>query len=317
MPLLNYSIENIYEEKAIGEREMEDNLIITRSKELNQAKTVAYILLILTAFGWSLSTILCKVCIGTVSTAHILMVRAVVASFVIFLAAPRKIINVDKDHLKSGLILGVLIFCAYFLGVICLKYTTASKAGFLMAFNVLLVPTAEAIIKKRLPSKWIVISVVISLVGLQFISGINGTGFNFGDFLAFLCAVFYTVYTIALDRLGRNKDNLTLSFMQMAVLGICALIVVLLFEGINLTGIRISLLPLLVMGVFGMAMPTFFQTKAQKVASTESVGIILLGDPLFTLILAYLFLHETILPSGLLGGGLILLSCVIAIIKKV
>jgi drug/metabolite transporter (DMT)-like permease len=71
------------------------------------------------------------------------------------------------------------------------------------------------------------------------------------------------------------------------------------------------------MGVVGMALPNFFQTKAQKTASTESVGIILLADPLFTLILAALFLREPIFLSGLIGGGLILISCVIAIIKKI
>jgi len=296
---------------------MEDNLVLAQPEKLNQARTVAYLLLFLTAFGWSLSTVLCKVCIGTISAAHILMVRAVVAAVVIFLAAPRKILSTDKAHLKSGLALGLIVFCAYFLGVLCLKYTTASKAGFLMSFNVLLVPAAEAVIKRRLPSKWIVISVGISLIGLQFISGMNGTGFNLGDLLATLGAAAYTAYTIALDRWGKNKDDFVLAFMQLVGLGLCSFLAVFLFEGINLPGIRMSLLPLLVMGFFGMALPTLFQTKAQKTASTESVGIILLADPLFTLAMAYLFLHEPIFFSGLLGGGLILVACIIAIIKKI
>ncbi|HHT63889.1 MAG TPA: DMT family transporter, partial [Clostridia bacterium] len=285
---------------------MENDLILTQQEKVQQAKSVAYLLLILTAFGWSLSTVLCKVCISTISAAHILMARAAIASVAIFFIAPKKITAADKAHVKSGLTLGLIVFCAYYFGVICLKYTTASKAGFLMAFNVLLVPAIEAVIKKRLPSKWIVISVGISLIGLQLISGINGTGFNFGDFLAFLCAVFYSIYTIALGRWGRDKDDIVLSFFQTAALGVCAFLAVVLFEGIDLQGIRMTVLPLLLMGVVGMALPTFFQTKAQKTASTESVGIILLADPLFTLILAALFLREPIFLSGLIGGGLIL-----------
>ena len=50
---------------------MENDLILTQQEKVQQAKSVAYLLLILTAFGWSLSTVLCKVCISTISAAHI------------------------------------------------------------------------------------------------------------------------------------------------------------------------------------------------------------------------------------------------------
>ncbi|MGI6686345.1 MAG: DMT family transporter [Bacillota bacterium] len=296
---------------------MKEDLLEARLEKVGHAKIIAYILLILTAFGWGLSTVLGKVLVGTITPAHILLVRAVIASFVIFLAAPGKIVTLNRADFRAGAILGFIIFTSYYLGIFSLKYTTASKAAFLMALNVLLVPASEAVLKKRLPSKWIVISVIFSLIGLQLISGINGDGFNFGDFLAFLCAVTYTVYTIALDRWGRDKDDFILSFVQLAILGICSFLVIVLFEEFDLSGVWISLLPLLAMGVFGTGMATLFQTKAQKTASTESVGIILLADPLFTLVLAALFLREPIFISGLVGGGLILLSCVIAIIKKI
>lgn len=297
---------------------MVENIMSVQPEEkVNHAKTIAYLLLFLTAFGWGLSTVLGKLCIGTISPAHILMVRAVVASMVIFLAAPMKIMTVDREDLKVGALLGFVIFIAYFLGISSLKYTTASKAGFLMAFNVLFVPAVEAVIKKRLPSKWIVMSVVLSLIGLQLISGINGDGFNFGDLLAVLCAAAYTIYTIMLDRWGQDKDDFVLSFIQLVVLGIASFFAVVLFEEIDFAGVRGSILPLVVMGVFGTGLATLFQTKAQKTASTESVGIILLADPLFCLLLAFLFLHEPIFISGLLGGGLIMLSCMIAIIKKI
>lgn len=296
---------------------MDENLILSQPEKVDHAKTMAYLLLFFTSFGWALSTVLGKVLVGTISPAHILMVRAVVASAVIFLAAPRRIIHINRADVKVGVMLGAVIFSAYFLGISSLLYTTASKGAFLMAFNVLFVPVAEAVLKRRLPSRWIVISVLLSLLGLKLISGINGDGFNFGDLLAILCAAAYTVYTIMLDRFGRDKDDYVLSFIQLMVLAVCSFLIVVLFERIDFSGIRASLLPLIIMGVFGTGLATLFQTKAQKTASTESVGIILLADPLFALLLVFVFLQEPIFLSGLLGAVFIMLSCFIAIIKKV
>jgi len=297
---------------------MVENIMAAQPEvKANHDKTVAYLLLFLTAFGWGLSTVLGKLCIGTISPAHILMIRAVIAAGVIFAAAPKKIIAFDREDLKAGALLGFVIFIAYFLGITSLKYTSASKAGFLMAFNVLFVPAVEAVLKKRLPSKWIMMSVALSLIGLQLISGINGDGFNFGDFLAVLCAAAYTIYTIILDRWGKDKDDFILAFIQLVVIGIASFLIVVLFEEIDITGVGGNLLPLVFMGVVGTGLATLFQTKAQKTASTESVGIILLADPLFSLLLAFLILHEPIFLSGLLGGVLIMVSCIIAIIKKI
>ncbi|ATW25212.1 DMT family transporter [Candidatus Formimonas warabiya] len=295
----------------------EELTVLQQPNKVDSGQALAYTLLFLTAFSWGLSTVLSKVCISALPPGHILMVRAAIATLILFLASPRKILKMGREDLKTGLLLGLIVFFAYYLGIASLKYTSASKAGFLMALNVLFVPAAEAVLKKRLPSKWVVTSVLISLVGLKFISGINGGSFNFGDLLAFFCAVAYSVYTICLDRFGRDKDDYVLSFIQVAVLAVAAFCGAFFLEGFHLGAVQANLLPLLVMGVFGTGAATLFQTKAQKTASPESVGIILLADPICTLVLAAVFLHETILFSGLIGGGLIVLSCIIAIVKKV
>ncbi|MDD2496708.1 MAG: DMT family transporter [Desulfitobacteriaceae bacterium] len=288
------------------------------SSKIDRGKlTSAYLLLFLTAFGWGLSTVLGKMMIGSITPTHILMVRAWVAALVIFCASPGKVLAVKKGDLTAGLLLGLILFFSYYLGIASLKYTTASKAGFLMALSLLFVPSAETLLKRRLPSRWIVFSVFLSLLGLRLISGINGGSFNYGDLLAVGSAGLYALYTIVMDRIGKNKDDYLLSFILLLVLAVAATCGAVGFEGFNYTGIKENIYPLLLMGVVGTGLATLFQTKAQKTASSESVGIILLAEPLFTLIFAAIFLHETIYFSGLMGGILILLSLVVAVVKKV
>jgi drug/metabolite transporter (DMT)-like permease len=291
---------------------------LTVSSDISRSKlTSAYFLLLLTAFGWGLSTVLGKGMIGSISPTHILMVRAWVAVLVIFCASPGKLLAMKKGDLKAGLFLGLILFFSYYLGIYCLKYTTASKAGFLMALSVLFVPSAETLLKRRLPSWWIVFSVFLSLLGLRLISGINGGSFNYGDLLAVGSACLYTLYIIVMDRIGKGKDDYLLSFILLLVLAVAASCGAVGLEGFNYAGIKENIYPLLLMGVAGTGLATLFQTKAQKTASSESVGIILLAEPLFTLIFAALFLHETIYLSGLMGGVLILLSLFVAVVKKV
>lgn len=277
----------------------------------------AYMQLLFTSFAWALSTILIKIYIDSIPPFHLLMGRFGIGALIIFLASPKKLLSIRKSDLKIGTLLGVLIFLAYALSVIALKYTSASKSGFLAALSVLFIPIFESIIRRRIPSKWTVTSVSLSIAGLYMISGMNGGSFNFGDMLVVGCALSYTFYVMILDRFGDDKDDYVLSMIQLVSMFVTSFIMAVLFEGFDFNLIIKGIVPIAVIGIFGTGITMFLQTKAQKVATPESVGIILLGEPLFTLIMSFFILHETILLKGFIGSILILSSLVIAIIKRI
>ncbi len=287
---------------------VQDNLEIKRIK--------AYIEILGTALAWGISAVLMKKYIDQVTPYHLLMGRFVIATIFIFAIKPNTIKQIDRESLKAGVPLGFLVFLAYTFGIVCLKYTSASKSSFLVSLSVLFVPLFESLIKRRMPGKWTFLSVFFSLIGLRLISGMDGTGFNLGDILAILSALVYSVYIMMMDEKGKGIEEMTLTLIQLTVVSICSIILVL-FEGFNYQYLKIIWLPILVIGIFCTGMSTLFQTRAQKVASPESVGILLLGEPLFTTILAFFILKETILLRGLLGGLLLILSLVIAILKKI
>ncbi len=287
------------------------------TKVLELKKTRAYLEILGTALAWALSAVLMKMYIEQVPPYHLLMGRFVIATIFIFIMKPNAAKGINKEVIKIGIPLGFLVFLAYASGIVCLKHTSASKSSFLVSLSVLFVPIIESIIRKSMPSKWTFISVIISLLGLRLISGMDGAGYNIGDTLAILSALFYSFYIIMMDRKGKDIDETVLTLVQLAFVSVFSIIALLLFEKFSFQYFKIIWLPILVIGIICTGMSTLFQTRAQKVASTESVGILLLGEPLFTSILAFLILKETILLSGLLGGLLILFSLVIAILKDV
>ncbi|MBK5240342.1 DMT family transporter [Clostridium sp.] len=279
-------------------------------------KTIAHLQLLFVALGWATSTILIKLYITELPAFHFMMARFFLATAFILMTSFDKVKKIQMEDIKIGSFLGILTFIAYSLSVICLKYTTASKSGFLVALPVLFIPIIETAIRKKTPSKYTVISVILSLVGLRLISGLNGSGFNIGDGLALGVAITYTLYIILLDRFGNDRDAFVLTFVQLSVVTIASSIGAY-FEGFNLPQLYPNFVPILFIGIFSTGISLLLQTKAQKVASSESVGIILLGEPLFTLLMAYFILQEKILLGGLIGAILLLLSLIIAIIKKI
>ncbi|MGH4121205.1 DMT family transporter [Clostridium sp.] len=279
-------------------------------------KTIAHLQLLLVALGWATSTILIKLYMTGLPSFHFMMARFFLATVFILMTSFNKVKKIQMKDIKIGSYLGILTFIAYSFGVICLKYTSASKSGFLVALPVLFIPIIESAIRKKTPSKYTVISVILSLIGLRLISGINGTGFNLGDGLALGVAITYTLYIILLDRFGDDRDAFVLTFVQLSVVTIASSIGAC-FEGFNLSLLYPNFAPILFIGIFSTGISLLLQTKAQKVASSESVGIILLGEPLFTLLMAFFILQEKILLGGLIGTILLLFSLVIAIIKKI
>jgi len=280
-------------------------------------KKKADILLFITAIGWALSTIIIKVYVEDIDVFHIMFSRYILALLVVTAFKFKEIKTIQKSDIKPGVILGFFIFLAFTFAIASLYHTSASKSGFLVAMSVLFVPIATTLLHRKLPNIWVVFSVCLSLVGLYFISGMNGGSFNYGDALALLCAASYTIYILIMDKHAKHINESVLVFIQFTVVVILSLIGMVLLEPINIGVLIASWLPILVIGIFGTAVTNFAQVRAQKHASPESVGLILLGEPLFTLIMASAILKEEILLSGLFGAGLILVALVITVIKDV
>lgn len=101
--------------------------------ELKKAK--AYLEILGTAFAWGLSAVLLKMNIENVAPYHLLMGRFSVAAIFIFAMRPKSVKQINKEVLKAGVPLGVMVFIAYSFGVVCLKYTSASKSSFWSHFR--------------------------------------------------------------------------------------------------------------------------------------------------------------------------------------
>ncbi len=163
-------------------------------KKLN-ATYKAYFMLLLTSLGWASSTIIIKVFITDIKAYHMMFGRFLIAFLLIWGIHPKKLVRISKRDTLVALALGMLIFASYAFGIISLVYTTASKSGFLVAMSVLLVPITQLVIRRKVPNGIIIGTVLLSIIGLYFISGMDGVGFNLGFAGANVCSYLYRLYS--------------------------------------------------------------------------------------------------------------------------
>ncbi len=285
-----------------------------------------FFLLIVTLF-WGGTFTLVKDALPDISSMLFIALRFSIALLLVLIFKWKSIIkNFDKDILPPFL-LGVLLFIAFATQTVGLKFTLATKSGFITGTSVVLIPIIQTALERRVPGKASVLGILLVFIGLLFLATQGNTltvflnhlgrDFNIGDFLTLLCAVSYAFYVVYLDILSKKYSFWYLLFMQFAVMTLLSYFAALIFAGIKLETFHISftnnlILSLVYVSIFATFISTALQTKYQKLVTPTKAGIIFSLEPVFAAVIAYFALNEKIGNFGYVGSVLIFLGLIIS-----
>jgi Predicted permease, DMT superfamily len=262
--------------------------------------------------AWGSSYLLMKVGLDGISPFNLISLRfgiAFVCMAFIFLPRFR---NLTKDVLGKGILMGVLLFLLFTGLVIGVNHTTASTAGFLASTTVIIVPILESILKRRLPNRLIVLSILLAIVGL-FLLTVNGTfGLDKGAAYCLFAALFYAIYIVVLDRIAKKEDTLLISIIQLGIASLLGIIFMLCFEKPALPQTPAQWGAILGLGIICSAYGFVVQPIAQRYTSPEKIGLIFSLEPVFSALLSFLFLHEMLSVKGYIGASLILSGVILS-----
>jgi len=283
--------------------------------------------LLLMTVLWGATFVIIKESLNDISTTLFVAIRFGIAGIVLIFILVIKKDKIVKESILPGIFLGVLLFLGFFTQTIGLKYTSATKSGFITGSLVVMVPLFQTLIEKKLPSKGASIGTILVFVGIIFLSNggssLNnffeelGANFNFGDGMTLICAVFYALQVVYIDIISAKHDFWILLTTQIVTVAVLALLTSLLLAGFSVEPIHISVTSYL---IFGILYTTFFatlltiglQTKFQKVVSPTKAGIIYSFEPIFAALFAFFLLNEKITNFGLVGSGLIFLGLILS-----
>lgn len=264
------------------------------------------ILLLITAIIWGSSFVAQSIGMQSIDAFTFTGIRTTLG--MLFLLPFTLIINkgfdFKKETLKKGLILGVVFSIAQNFQQFAFYYSTSGKIAFITAFYMFFVPLISVIFLRKKIALLTWLSIFIGLIGL-FLLCINPedlTSINLGDVLALICAIFYAIQIMLIDKfLEDGTSGVQLSFMQFFVAAIISIVAMFIFEQPNLADIKTAAPSLLYSGIMSCGIAYTLQIVGQKHASPVVASLLMCLESVFAVITAALILKENMLPRELAG----------------
>jgi drug/metabolite transporter (DMT)-like permease len=225
----------------------------------------------------------------------------------------KRLPGVDKLVVFAGSVLGVFLFLSYAFQTTGLTYTSASNAGFITGLNGIFVPIFSIMIFKQMPKPLTVLGIVLATVGLFLLTGGHWDGFNRGDVLVMLCAIFVAMHILCTGRYAPIMDVYLLATVQIGVVALFSLPFAISSLLSAPSGIPFSVWKTVVFtGLFATVFAFVAQTRAQRVTPPARAALILLTESLFCAITARFYGGERLSAVSLVGGILIVIGVALA-----
>ena len=276
---------------------------------------------------WGATFAIVKLSIHDVSTMLFVAIRFSIVSILLIPVFLKLRKEFSKEVIIAGSILGLFLFGEFATQTFGLKYTSATKSGFLTGSAVIIVPFLQIIIEERKPNTGAIIGVILVFIGIFFLSSNSKSifsifqefkdNFTIGDLLTLISALFFAFYIIYIDLFTKRHNLWLMVIIQMVVTSILAFMAAFITSLSGVEKIRIEftnnlLVGLLYTSIFTTLITTVMQTKYQKLISPTKAGIIFSLEPVFAAIFTFFLLHEEITNLGYIGAGIIFTGLIIS-----
>lgn len=184
------------------------------------------LLLVFATIVWGSSFVIVKDTTDAISPAWLLVMRfalATVLMAVVFIK--KRNLFFDRGHVWRGLLLGVVLFSAYYAQTVGITDTTPGKNAFLTAPYCVMVPFFAWMARQRRLVAVDVIAAAACVVGIGLVSLDGDLSMRFGDAMTLVGAVMYAVHIVQVDRFAPGHDIYVLTMWQFAGVTACSLLI--------------------------------------------------------------------------------------------
>lgn len=255
------------------------------------------LLLLSAALIWGFAFVAQVVGMDTVGPFTFNGVRFVIGSlallpFLYFHREEKSPVSTSIPLWAAFLMVGIPLFLGATLQQVGLQYTTASKASFLTANYLLMVPIAGLFLGQPLLRNYL-IGAILAMTGVYFISITEDLTISYGDGLMLICAMAFTLQIHMLNYLTQRFSPVLLSAGQFMVTGLLNLLLAFLFETPTLAGLQGAAWPILYTGILSTSVAYTLQAVGQKYMPPTEASMILSMEMVFGGISGILFLDES------------------------
>ena len=249
-----------------------------------------------------------KVALQSLQPFNLLSIRFLLAFTLLCFLTRKRMKGLSCRTVLRGMALGGAFFLTMGCEMLGLLTTDSSVTSFLENTAVVLVPLLQAVLLRRLPKPVIVLSGLVTMTGIGFLTlqGTGGFQLTAGQLFCLGAAFFYAAAILLTDRFSHQDDPLVLGVLQVGFIGLFSLCASLILETPHLPSEfpvwgAIAVLAVICTG-FGFTL----QPVAQRGTTAERAGLFCALNPLTATILGVVVLQENFGLQSLIGGALVL-----------
>ncbi len=220
-----------------------------------------------------------------------------------------------------GLLLGALLFLAFWLQIEGLARTSSNRNAFVTGLNVLVVPLlAMAVLGRRYGwTLWAACGMALAGMGLMFH---ENEPWNLGDTLTLASTAFYAIYILALEECARRTAAAPLRATRMAAMqalvmfGAATVLVGVRHGGYATTVAQVAQLPgdawaaVAYLGVVASVLVVTLQAWGQQRVDAMRSAIVFGLEPVFAALTAWVLIGERLGWTGMCGAALIVAALI-------
>ena len=293
-------------------------------KKSSEKKILGFFLLFLTALIWGVAFVAQSVGMDhigpyTFNTGRLLLGTAVTMPWAIMELKKQKNAEEEREvyiRKRNSSVIGAA-FCAvvFFLAVNLQQFaligSSVANVSFITTLYILIIPIIGMFLgKKHGLSIWIAIA--IAVVGMYLLCIKEGLVLEMGDILAFICAVMFALQILIVDHYVPKSYVIVLSCTQNLFAGLISFVFMLIFEGVNLEGIKTAWLPLAYTGILSTGLAYTTQMLGQKYLKPTVASLIMSLESVIAAIAAWLIIGQALSLREMLGCALVFVGVIIA-----
>lgn len=212
----------------------------------------------------------------------------------------------NKTLIVGGILVGVSNYIAAGLQQFGIVYTTAGKAGFITAMDMVMVPFIMVLLRRRVHRlTWF--GVVIAIFGLYLLCMQGGFYMELGDLICLGGALGYAIQILLIDYFVEKVDPLKLAFYEFAVTTVLSFVTAVIIEDIDLAPVIDCAVPILYTAVLEVCVAFSLQMLGQRYAPPALATITMSMESVFAAVSGVLFLGE--IMSGREVWGCVIMFC--------
>ncbi|WP_298439538.1 DMT family transporter [Geobacter sp.] len=274
---------------------------------LPQGKITA--ILVLTTLMWGGSFLFNKIGMREIPPVQFFFFRFALAALLMGIVCIPRLGRLNRQIVRRGAVVGIALAAVNLSFVLGVSGTTISRAGYLNNLFVIFIPLLSFFFWRERVDRVTSGGVLLAVAGLWFLASGGAEGFNRGDVLSTVCALFIAVHIIAVSRVLRDEDVYLVTLVQFATVACVGAVISL---ALPWPAFRVGAAggwSLAYCAIFPTVICFTLQNTFQRYTTPTRAGLIYTLDPVWSMLAGVFILGER-LTSREFSGCMLILAAV-------